>query len=217
MRVLFFVVIMAFLVASCKRDDLNGADVVSGILYIKTGLNGSLDSSAVPGVTLYLQDGGGNGSGYLYAVTTDLAGKYLFTNLQKSKKYRIHASLDSIGIEYNVDTTIKVSNINQALILYPDNTAQDGFSVHAQDSSNTPIANLKLWVFTSSVLAQANDSIGSIFTLVTDDSGNAYRLNIDTAYYYINVNDTIGAVVFSAKETVHVSPNIISLYNFTIK
>jgi hypothetical protein len=215
-----FWLVISLIGTGCQRinDDLKGDSLVSGFLYIKTGLNnGNPDSSAVPNLPLYIQTAGLGSSSYLYSVSTDKIGRYLFSNLNKTANYRVFGSLDSAGISYQVDTVVITGNINQNLILVPNKQSQDGFNIHVIDNLSTPVANLKLWVFTSAVLAANNDSTGSVFSLVTDNSGYVFKLNIDTGNYFINVNQTIGNVSFNAKDTLHVISNIISSDTLMIK
>jgi hypothetical protein len=199
--------LFCLLAISCQKGDLGGTSTVSGTVYWMPYQSANVSPAPLPGITLYLKTTYAPGAGYLYTTTTDTAGNYVFNDLG-NQPYWIYASLDSGGIQYAVDDPVTVGSNTDNLTLQFSTTGLTGFQVTAQDGSSMPIGNLKLWVFSSSVIVDdivneimanapatltntTNDSTGAIFSLVTDSSGIALATNLAPITYYINGYDSL--------------------------
>ncbi|MEO6540541.1 MAG: hypothetical protein ABIN74_06120 [Ferruginibacter sp.] len=191
---------------ACNKDDVKGKGEISGTLYYRNTLTGIGDSIKIPNTDLFIQFEDRGTSSYLYKVPTDAGAKFIFTNLDKNKNYYIFKTWESDGVKYLLKELHKPDQKDISLVLIPDEAAQSGFQLSVIDSLNTPVSNMKLWVFTNKILADNNDTLGNIFSITTNNYGKAFKLGIQPGNYYINAKDTIGNINLKGKKIVIV-PN----------
>jgi hypothetical protein len=205
------ILLLSLVALSCGKGDLGGTDTVSGVVYWNQYLANQTAHVPLPGLTLYIQYSSAPVTvGYLYSTTTDSTGHYLFTNLDSKMHYSIYATLDSFGIQYTDSQAVQINSSAENLTLQYISTGVTGFNLTVNDNVNTPIGSLEVWVFSSSVIANqlyssavsplynSNDSIGAIFSIVTDSKGNALATNIPPATYYIYGYDSINPTLILA-------------------
>lgn len=224
------ILLLSIIALGCGKGDLGGTDTVSGTVYWNQYLANQTAPVPLTGLTLYLQyTSKPVSAGYLYTTTTDSTGHYIFTNLDGKKHYSIYAIMDSLGIQYTDSVPVNINSTAENLTLQYSPTGITGFNLTVDDASPAPIGSLEVWVFSSSVIANqlyasagsplsnSNDSIGAIFSLITDSKGNALASNIPPATYYIYGYDSISpTLILAGLDSVVVTSGNVQPVNVTM-
>ncbi len=145
-------------------------------------------------------------AGSIFELKTDIYGNAYRYNLQPGTYY-VNAGgiVGNTMLEKKISFPVTATGVaNETMIL---DSAQNGFNLLITDSLNTPVANCRLFVFNSAMLAASNDSIGNIFQLQSDIYGRAAKYDLNPGVYYVNVHDSVGNIVLGMKDSVTVQIN----------
>jgi hypothetical protein len=218
---LFFVILL--LLTGCKKydntnHDLSGNNYIGGTAYlyndysangIQTPLTNQLvkisDSTELPPPN------------FLYTVTTDSNGGFVFPNLRNGIAYTVFAWDTLSGMQfYGAATNTLLNDLtpipNVVLNLSLDSLHQNGFVYTVTDSSGNVINGCSVWVFSSPLLAGQMDTIpgdsceGCNFSVVTNGFGKAFQVNLAQATYITLFRDWVGHFTLSGEDSALIIP-----------
>lgn len=209
-----------YLVIGCKKDnaikdDFSGTYTITGSVYKTNSLTG--DSSVLANEKVYLKHDNQAADDYLYYVTTDAEGKFVFKNIdgkRTSPRYIVYVRSNFMDTadEYYAADTISTERFDKAddrelhLLLNAtfDISRQTGLLIHVKDEKGGSIPGAKVNIFLSEKLALLDTitfaGTGANFTLTTDSFGRVFVSRINAgSILYINSWFKIGDIILSNK------------------
>lgn len=183
-----------FLSCSKQKGDIGGDRIVRGRLFLVDLISGNGTAKPLPGKTIYLAYDSEKDSKYLYTVTTDTAGYFLFENLRKNTRYNFRYR-DSIGGAYvTADSSLQITDdkLDLALIAQPNLQQQNVLVVTCVDANGDPVPNASVCIFNNRTFADSNPCAGSILSLTANAQGKIIRYNVPTGTLHLNAQNATG-------------------------
>lgn len=189
----------------CKKsdyNDLSGNYTLKGIIVAIDTLNGSINYIVYKNTKVFLKNTT-DATGYLYSLTTDSEGKYIFTGIDPAVNYTIYAGSDTGSVRYEgkLDYTANnfADNQSDSLKLYASSKNQNGIHLIAQGIDGGRISGVTAWVFTNEDLFKSGTADGKVFDMTTNTYGVINKMNVAPGNYYFRIKTKIGMLDLQAE------------------
>jgi hypothetical protein len=118
---------------------------------------------------------------------------------------------DSVKGEDSISINDITGIINSIITLKSFPSNKNGFELTIVDEDSTPIYNAKVFCYRSKLDFQLDDSTNadSLFSINSNQSGMAFKYNIDPALYYLRIIKQIGDSTFKKEDSIEVQTNAI--------
>jgi len=210
-HLLYPIALIGILILSCNKnpgyDDLSGSSIIRGVVVLYdtlTGPNGFVYTHPIPVYLRYPSDT----SGYLYSTMTNSSGQFSFSGIDNTKAYVAFASLDSAQVQFVGQFTYPALQtadyVTDTLKLWPSQTNQNGISLQLQDTLGDVLAGFKVFIFSSRPLWANSDSLGNVYSLVSDPFGRAVQLNVSPGWYWIHAQGVFHNLTLQGSDSVFV-------------
>jgi hypothetical protein len=203
---------LAFILFQCTKstfNDLGGSQTFKGVVVMYDTLNGVNTIIPAKNFKVYLKYPTSLAGTYLYTVTADALGQYLFNGIDGTRDYVVYAASDTGAVKYYGENVYAApgtpGNQPDTLKLYPANNNQNGIHLIIRDSVGRPVPGLTAWVFNSAVLFAADTSAGRIFDMQGNGYGVSNRYNIAPGTYYLRVKTKIGSLDLAGETNVDIT------------
>ncbi len=196
----FLIIITAMYILGCGKDEPVANKVISGKAYYKNRF--ASDSSTLkplPGQEIFVKMPGNSDDNYSYKVVTDNNGNFyidasiipavVFTKGIREVGTGLMASFYG---KYDLNGT----ETNITIVMEVDNSKQNGFVLNLKDEAGGVMANTKMRIYNSLLLAALNDPSGAIDSLVSDSRGQVFKTNIAAGNYYMNASKKFDTVTY---------------------
>lgn len=198
--------------AACKKYNSLPSDAESdlyiyGRLFIRDSLN---DNGAVrplnkqADLTLTYKS---DTSKVLYTTQSSADGYFKFQNLKK-ETYIVSAKVDKGENDFKVfytgaDTVqLDVSKTNSTPILTLDRTGQNGVLFTVRDTTGGYINATQICFFSSKQLWNRDTCNYSLFSITTNEKGQAVKTNILPGLYYILLKRQAGSLLLQRRDSI---------------
>jgi hypothetical protein len=216
-HLLYPIALIGILTLSCNKnpgyDDLSGTGIIRGVVVLYdtlTGPHGFVYTRPIPVYLRYPSDS----SGYLYSTMTNSSGQFSFSGIDNNKAYVAFASFDSAQVQFVGQFTYPALQtadyVTDTLRLYPSQTNENGIFLQLQDTLGGALAGFKVFIFNSRPLWANNDSLGNVYSLVSDPFGRAVQLNVSPGWYWIHAPGVFHNLTLQASDSVLVDTQGIS-------
>lgn len=204
MPVLITISILLMAMQSCKKqeaDDFNGNGNFAGKLVCLNPNSGELVPKPLANRKVYLAYVPSDTLNYIYSVTTNNEGYFVFTNADKSRKYDIFFS-DTLGtVWYKAVVTETADKDDILLLATPDQARQNGIAATAQDVTGAQIKDVTVSGYDSHDIFVA-DSIagtnaGAVFSFATNIYGKNTAYNLRPGVYYLIARKQAGPQILA--------------------
>jgi hypothetical protein len=194
-KTITFILLLLIVFAACKkynslRDDINGTLYLRGRLFRVNTITNKADTSVVASATVnigYFPDT----VNYIYSVTTDANGYFVFNNLVQGKHYELTTSDSTGGIMYNVRKDIQLDTSFSSVRLFslPAQSTQNGVVYTVTDQGSGRVTGCTVCMFASKYLYNqallADTCIGGSYVLTTNGFGRASQVNLPDTVFHV--------------------------------
>lgn len=160
---------------------------------------------ALPGTTIRLYTNlalamQNSPSGAAFTITSNELGRAVKTRIPQGQYY-INASKTFDTLVYErvgkpVSVAATGTFIDTIVLRRKVVPIQNGFNLYLRDSLNGAVTGATVLLFTSQVLASANDSSGSIGVFVSDATGKVSRVNLPAGQYFVNASKRVDTLTY---------------------
>lgn len=210
MKRILIVCISFFLliIFSCKKynevnDNLKGNDFIRGRVFIDNSLNGSNLNSSKSNIVVKISIEN-SGDNFLYSLSSDSEGYFMFKNLTKEIKYSVFAEVTIDTIVYTNRCEVYAGNDSLVLLLSPKNTEQNILKYEIVGPNDEPVLGCNLCMYNNAIQALDTNCIGSYWNTSSNKYGVAYKLNLPEGTYYTNFKIKYNNVNYLLKDTIHI-------------
>ncbi len=210
----FFLIIagLTTLFVACKkykslRDDINGNLYIRGRVFRVNNITNKADTTPIASGKVYLGYYP-DSVNYIYSVSTDANGYFVFNNAVQGKHYLLTVHDTSGGVNYNgkLDFRLDTSLNSQQLYSLPSQFGQNGIVYKVTDATKAPINGCMVCAFTNLQFynqALLNDSCkGASYSLTTNAFGKASQINVPVGSYYLLFVAQAGQIILKADTTI---------------
>lgn len=176
---------------------LRKVDTNNGFIFtLKDTTGGNIAGADVYLFTSQFTAAGNDPTLAIETFTTDNRGEVSKLNLTNGT-YFANASKTINNIIYQriaKEFTVSTGVLVDTMLLKPQ--FSNSLSITVKDSLNGNISAANVYLFTSEVLASANDPSAAIESFVTDNHGNFKKENLQPNTYFLNARKTVGNLVY---------------------
>lgn len=203
-------VFFGLLVLACNKkpsyDDLSGSSYIAGTVVLYDTLTGPYGYVNVHPITVYLRYAN-DSTTFLYSTTTNSAGQYTFTGISPNQAYVAYAYYDSANLQFIGQFTYPVNDTavyhTDTLKLNPAQSNQNGMFFQLRDSATgDPLPGCKVFIFSSRTLWANDDSLGNVYSLVSDNFGRCLQLNVVPGKYWIHAKGTFHNLTLQTSDSI---------------
>lgn len=221
-KFLILFVIICTLV-QCRKsafNDVSGPATLKGVAVTYDTLHGVTVKTVLKNAKIFIKyDNAPNG--FLYAVTSNAQGQYVFSGIDTEKGYTVYSQTDTGIVKYYGKLDYAANQFtdgqSDSLKLYPDPTNQNGIHLIVQDNMLGRVPNVTAWVFNSPVLFLADSSAGRVFDMISNSYGVNNKFNVAPGIYYLRIKTRIGSLDLAAEASVVVPPTGIVTVTLTLQ
>jgi hypothetical protein len=210
MKRILIVCISFFLliVFSCKKynevnDNLKGNDFIRGRVFIDNSINGSNLNPSKSNVVVKISIDN-TGDNFMYSLSSDSEGYFMFKNLSKEIKYSVFAEVTIDSIVYTNRCEVYAGNDSFVLLLSPKNTEQSILKYEIVGPNDEPVLGCNLCMYNNALQAVDTNCVGSYWTTSSNKYGVAYKVNLPEGTYYTNFKIKYNNVNYLLKDTIHI-------------
>jgi hypothetical protein len=161
--------------------DTSGGSIAGADVNLYTSQIAAAGNNPALAIETFLSDKSGKVS------KLNLANGTFFVNASKTIN---NITYQRIGRQFIVSRGVLVDT----LLLEP--LFLNSLSIAVKDSLGGNISSANVYLFTSEVLAAANDPAAAIESFVTDNNGNFIKENLQPNTYFLNAKKTVGSLIY---------------------
>lgn len=217
------IILVIIIVAGCnkiKHDDLYGDGILAGQLTYYNPYSGEYILKPAGKRTVHIAYSPSDTLNFIYNATTNDLGYFVFTNLDKDKRYDLFFSDTIGGVRYTAFLTRSPYIDTLRMVALPDTFLQNGLSLTIRGINNQPLQSVGATAYDNHD-AYLSDSInntttGGVHAFTTGIYGTDIWFNAPPGTYYIIARKTAGALLLTGYSTATIGVRNITLVTLVL-
>lgn len=219
-KIIFAFILVSLLISGCKKVTYSVGDdqqIFGQIFRYNNLLEKGETLKTLNKKVIYISPFPSDSINYIYSAKSDSLGRFVFSGLKNDKDYLIFIKDSIHGFTYSFYEKLRPSTIGQVLIAKILPQDSEGILLKINDVNGEPVNKAKVYLYKSKLLAESKQVESSIYSIQSDNYGQAIKTGLDeTTWYAYVVYDSEG-IKMSKIVSFVVQPNSLTQMSITLE
>lgn len=212
--------IVVYFMSCSKKNDFGGQGRLGGLLTYYNPYSGEVIKKVLANRKIFIAYHPSDTLNYIYSVTTDASGYFMFTALDKTKQYDIFFDDTANNVEYKSLITRSPDNDSLLIVALPAGNLQNGVSVMVTDTANNKVQGITVAVYDNfdlfNIDTATKSNANAVFTLTTNQYGLDSRFGVAAGKYFFAARKISGSLSLSGYAYDSISTNNVKTVNIKL-